>query len=327
MSATTSAPPGWAAHDQTLDAEWDAFVATAMNGTVLHTRRFLSYHGSRFSDQSMVLRDDGGRIVAVLAAAEDPADHSTIVSHPGITYGGLVYGNSLRGEALIDALRALSLSYAERGYRQLVYKAVPWIYHRRLAADDVYALSILGARQTRCSLSAAIDLAAPVQADRPWAYGIRRATRLGVQVDEGWDAIEAFWTVLQSNLAQRYEAAPTHTVAEIGELRDRFPNDLQLLTATIDGNVEAGVVVLHAGSALHTQYIASTERGRKAYALEPVLHCAVEHAKARSAKFFSFGTSSSDGPTGINQSLYRFKLSFGAGSVLHEQFELSLSAA
>jgi hypothetical protein len=59
----------------------------------------------------------------------------------------------------------------------------------------------------------------------------------------------------------------------------------------------------------------------------PALHCAVEHAKARSAKLFSFGTSSTDGPTGINQSLYKFKLSFGAGSVLHEQFELSLSAA
>ncbi len=63
--------------------------------TFLHTRRFLAYHQDRFKDVSLLLANDKG-IVGLFPAALDPAEARTVVSHPGITYGGLLHsGNRL----------------------------------------------------------------------------------------------------------------------------------------------------------------------------------------------------------------------------------------
>ena len=42
---------------------WDELVDGAPMGTLLHTRRFLSYHGDRFNDRSLVVQDDRDRLV------------------------------------------------------------------------------------------------------------------------------------------------------------------------------------------------------------------------------------------------------------------------
>jgi hypothetical protein len=108
------------------DAErWDAFCADAINATFLHTRRFLSYHGERFVDRSLVLEDESGRWLGVLPAAVDPDDAGVVVSHPGITYGGVLHQGALRGEAMLDAVVAAARCWREgHGHRALRYKAV-----------------------------------------------------------------------------------------------------------------------------------------------------------------------------------------------------------
>ena len=86
-------------------AAWDDLVARSVNGTILHTRRFLAYHGSRFRDRSLVVTKSNGKLAGVLPAAEDPVDQSVVTSHPGLTYGGLVHDGTLYGGPLIQASR------------------------------------------------------------------------------------------------------------------------------------------------------------------------------------------------------------------------------
>ena len=85
-------------------AAWDDLVARAVNGTMLHTRRYLSYHGDRFRDRSLLITNSRGWPIGALPAAEDPADASVVTSHPGLTYGGLVHDGSLRGESMMRVL-------------------------------------------------------------------------------------------------------------------------------------------------------------------------------------------------------------------------------
>jgi hypothetical protein len=66
-------------------ARWDAFVARAPIGNLLHTRAFLGYHGARFADRSLLLLDADDEIRAVLPAAVDPRDPARVISHPGAT--------------------------------------------------------------------------------------------------------------------------------------------------------------------------------------------------------------------------------------------------
>src|SRR5271163_4756271 len=63
--------------------EWDGLIADSTAGTILQTRRFLSYHGNRFEDASLCVWD-GRTLVGVLPAARDSRDERTVVSHPGI---------------------------------------------------------------------------------------------------------------------------------------------------------------------------------------------------------------------------------------------------
>ena len=90
---------------------WDALVARSSTGTMMHTRRFISYHGDRFRDRSLMVEDRRGKVVGVFPAAEDPADSEMVVSHPGLTYGGLVHDGSLRGASMVEALEEIANYY------------------------------------------------------------------------------------------------------------------------------------------------------------------------------------------------------------------------
>lgn len=272
----------------------------------------------------MMVEDERERIVGLIPAAEDPADASIVVSHPGITYGGLVHDRSLRGEQVISALSEVINGFAELGYELFRYKAVPWIYHRRPSADDLYALFRLGARRSDCKISAVLDLDVPARPSAGRRYWAKRAAKAGVEVQIGWESICAFWQVLEANLAARYQAAPTHSLSEIEELHRRFPDEIELIVGKLDGEVVSGAVLFAAGAVLHLQYSASSDLGLSASALDPVLIRAFDFARERERRFFCFGTSNEDDGWGLNQSLYEFKLSFGAGSVAQEQYELSL---
>ena len=64
---------------------WDLFCAEAGNATFLSTRRFISYHGQRFNDLSLLVTNVG-KLVGVFPAAQSLSDPELVVSHPGITY-------------------------------------------------------------------------------------------------------------------------------------------------------------------------------------------------------------------------------------------------
>lgn len=75
---------------------------------------------------------------------------------------------------------------------------------------------------------------------------------------------------------------------------------------------------------MKAQYIASTEEGRATCALDLVIEQAIDLARERDCRFFDFGTVTLDEGRSLNQDLYQFKGSFGAGGVVYEQYEAEL---
>ena len=55
-------------------AAWDDLVARSANGTILHTRKFLAYHGDRFRDRSLVVTKSNGKLAGVLDARREGDD-------------------------------------------------------------------------------------------------------------------------------------------------------------------------------------------------------------------------------------------------------------
>jgi Acetyltransferase (GNAT) domain len=305
-------------------AAWDDLVSRSCNGTFLHTRRFLSYHGDRFADRSLLLRDRRGRVTGVFPAAVSPGCPGTVVSHPGLTYGGLVHDGSVRGTAMISALSEIAAHYQRLGYRRLRYKAIPAVYHSAPADDDLYALFRLQARRYRSDLSAAIDLWHRGRVTQRRIRSRKAAEAAGVSTDDSWDGIAGFWEILEDNLARRHATSPVHSLGEIQLLHGYFPDDILLITARASGVLAGGAVLFATGPALHMQYTATTEPGRDACATDLVMEHAIDLARRRGHRFFDFGVSTPDEGRCLDEGLYQFKLSFGAGGVVHDHYEIDL---
>jgi hypothetical protein len=307
-------------------AAWDEFVARAPMAMLLHTRRYLSYHGERFRDVSLMLADERGRTIGVFPAALDPDDDKCVISHPGVTYGGIVHDGGLRGERLIEALELICRHYAQQGFTRLRYKAVPYIYQQTPASDDLYALFRMGARRYRCDLSSTIDLAARAAPSERRRRGLKKALKAGVEIKEGAGFIAPLWNVLEDNLARKHDRKPVHTAEEIAQLRALFPTEIEFVVAVLEGQVEAGVVLFLSPRVVHSQYIASSVTGYELCALDAVLEHCIAQAQARQARYFDFGNSNEDEGRQLNAGLFNFKREFGAGSVVYEFYELDLKS-
>jgi hypothetical protein len=291
--------------------------------TFLHTRRFLAYHGDRFADASLFLTTDTGT-TALLPAAIDPDSPSGAISHPGITYGGLIHDGKLNGDRTIEALRAVSAHYAEQGIGSLRYKPVPHIYHRAPGADDVWALWMLGARRTRADISCAIDLDGRRTPSTRRQRSFATARRSGVEVASDPARVAEFWDVLVSTLARRHKASPVHSVEEIELLRSRFPDEIRVVVALHGDEVVAGTVLFNSAMVFHTQYMAASEAGMRVRALDAVIEHCIDAARDAGARYFDFGTSAVPGARRLLPGLYRWKAEFGGGGVLYEEYELPL---
>lgn len=303
---------------------WDELIGKAPMATFLHTRRYLSYHGDRFQDTSALIKDDKGELLGVFPAAVDPAQKSRVVSHPGITYGGLLHDGGLQGQLTLDAFEALTDHYRECGFETLRYKAVPGIYHQIPSADDIYALFRVGAVLYRCDLSCAIDLACRRPVSERRKRGRKKALKRGVAIADGASFIEPLWRVLEENLNRRFGVRPVHSADEIRQLHSLFPENIEFAVARMNSEVVGGVVLFKTPQVVHAQYTASSELGQEVCALDAVFEHCIEKAGNTEARYFNFGVSTEGDGRRLNAGLYQFKSEFGAGGVSHEFYELDL---
>ena len=311
------------AYEESMASMWDGFCRDALSSTFLHTRNFLAYHGDRFKDQSVLMFNEKEELVGLLPAAEDPSNSSSLVSHPGSTFGGLIHQGGLKGGKMIDALKAASNHYAELGYQALTVKVVPHIYHVVPSQDEVYALTQLGAARVRCDLTSTIDLSVPREISQRRKRSLKKAQKFDLQVSQDKLRVGELWDLIKENL-KKHAAEPTHSKDELEALVRRCADDISILVAIQEDVAIAGLVLFSSENVVHAQYIDSSPTGNDLCALDLLLDHAIENAKISGARFFDFGISTERGGTYLNDSLYTFKSEFGGGGVVHEFYRLDV---
>jgi hypothetical protein len=300
--------------------EWNAFVAQSKNGTFLFDRGYMDYHADRFKDFSLMFFR-GKRLLAVLPAH---IDDDILFTHRGLTYGGLLMSAQLTIAETMILFHELNDLLRSEGVKHVVYKAIPWIYHRLSAEEDLYALyHECKARIVARDFSTNIFLGANLCWERVRRRGVVRAERAGISVERSSNYAD-FWRVLTDNLGTKYGIHPVHSLEEIELLHGRFPNNIVLYQAVKESRVLGGVVLYITPQVVHAQYSSATPEGKRLGAID-IIYDRIMHHNYKDWSYFDFGrsTENADG-SGLNETLVFQKEGFGARGLCYDIYEYDL---
>lgn len=307
-------------YDASMAARWDEFARLSRNATFLHYRGYMDYHSDRFTDCSLIAECDG-KWCAILPAC---IDGDTLYSHRGLTYGSwLLPLKHFDASIMLEIMDATIEWMRENGIKRLVYKTVPHIYHRYPCEEDQYALFRHHATLVESNLSSTIDLINPLPFDRGNKSGANAARKAGITVGES-DDWQGYWELLSALLDERYSTRPVHSLDEMKLLCGRFPDNIRLYTATLDGRILAGVVMYLSSPVAHSQYIAASPEGKQSKALTLLFDYLIGEYRRQGYRYFDFGISNENHGLYLNEGLARQKFRLGGRGIVYNTFEITL---
>lgn len=313
-----------------LKDEWDTMVRESRNGTFLFLRDYMDYHKDRFADVSLFFYNEKGKPVAGLPASRGE-DGASVCSHAGLTYGGLILSPSANVLDVCGALASAAAYYMECGYKNMIYKPVPHIYHSVPSEEDLYWLYRAGGKLTSRSISTAVSLHDPLPLSQLRKRKVEKAKKLALHVGgsmgcENLSDWQDFWKILDGVLKKYHDTRPVHSLEEILLLHNRFPHSIKLFTVkNCSGDVVAGCVAFISRRVVHIQYIASGEEGRLAGALDLLFAHLIDHYKESGKGYFDFGISTELGGSYLNKGLIFQKEGFGGRAVCYDTYRVQLS--
>lgn len=298
---------------------WNSFVSKARNATFLFDRNYMDYNDDRFDDNSFMFYHKG-KLKAVLPAN---VAGDTLYSHQGLTYGGLLLDKKATVEDVLECFDSLNSWLRENGISKVVYKALPWIYQQYPSEEDLYALTWkCKAQLISRDISSSIVIDNKLKFAESRKSGIRKALSLNIEVGESND-VDGFWHVLEDNLGNRYNAKPVHTSSEMKLLMSRFPNNIKLYVAKMNGEIVGGTLIYVTPQVVHTQYISASVEGKKHGALDLLFDYIINKVYAN-CRYFDFGKSTEQGGAYLNEPLIFQKEGFGGRGVCYDWYQWEL---
>lgn len=300
---------------------WNGFVKESRNAIFLFYREYMDYHADRFQDHSLLCYK-AGKLMALLPAH---LSGRTFASHNGLTFGGFLIQDNMTAQNMLELFQAVMEYLRKRGdVDTWCYRPIPYIYARYPSQEDLYALFRMGAVLKQRKISSVIPSENALGFSTLRRRKVRKAGQEHYQLlqDEGWTD---FWKVLQENLQERHQATPVHSLEEICLLHHRFPEQILLYrVCDTEGNTVAGTVLYVSENAVHVQYIASSESGRRHGAVDFLFERLIHH-DFRHKKYFDMGTSVEQGGWFLNEGLIFQKEGMGGRAVVYDMYELPVS--
>ncbi|XHH09329.1 MAG: GNAT family N-acetyltransferase [Candidatus Bathyarchaeia archaeon] len=299
--------------------EWDSYVDQSRNGVFLFNRNYMDYHADRFKDHSLMFYRKNKLAGLFPANIKDDA----LQSHGGLTFGGVIVGCSTKTLAMLQIFDAL-LSYCRRnGFKTVFYKAVPYIYHSVPTNEDLYALFRYNARLVARNASSCISLHSSHPFSDGRKYSINKALKNGLVVKQT-DDLDSFMQLLKETLNERHNVNPVHTTEEIKLLAGRFPCNIKLFASYLGERMLSGLLVYESKNVAHIQYAANCKQGMDLGAQDLIEDYLINNYY-KDKPYYDFGISTENFGQVLNEGLIARKETFGANSVMYDQYEISVT--
>ena len=248
---------------------WDKFVLKSKNSHFMFNRDYVEYHSDRFDDFSLIIVNRDDEVIGIFPAN---FNDQILYSHQGLTFGGLCIEKSTTINIVLEMFeKIISFLQDTTTITKIIYKRLPDFYSNYPSQEDLYALFSLNAVLSRRDLSSTIDMRNQQPIRKGRLGQVKKAKRSGILVEE-IERLSPFWNLLHDVLKARHSSSPVHTIEEIQELRDIFPENLKCFVAKKEDIVIAGALVYVTDKVAHTQYLACNSVGRDLGALDLIIH-------------------------------------------------------
>lgn len=296
---------------------WNDFVSKSKNGIFLFNRNYLDYHKHRFADHSlMVLKNQ--KVVALLPANEEGTE---IHSHGGLTFGSLIMGYELKATEVLEIFNLIKKYYSALGFKKLIYKTIPSVFHKYPAEEDLYALFRNNAKLVRRDISSVIALQNKIRFSETKKQSVRKCEKLGIVISENKN-FEEYWNLLASVL-DKFGTKPVHSIEEIKRLQSFFSKNIRLFEARINNELLAGILIYDFKKTVHTQYMANSNEGRKMGALDFLNYNLIDKVFSE-REYFSFGISTTAQGEELNEGLIQQKEMMGSRGIAIDFYEIQI---
>jgi len=297
--------------------EWNDYIASSKNGTFLLNRNYMEYHSERFKDYSLMINDKDS-LIALLPLS---LHGNEVISHGGLTYGGLITANNIGTEKNIAVFSMIVEYLRKNNICKITYKPSPHIYHEIPSEEDLYSLFRSSFRLVGRAVSSTINMrTTSIKAKKKNGY--RKAKRIGMQFVENKDSSSVL-KIVNDNLQYKYGINSVHSSVEMNLLKSKFDENILIFDLLQNDEVIGGAILYLDKNVVHAQYITSTVEAKKKRGLDFIVVSIFEMFKGK-YEWFDFGTSTEKMGTYLNTNLIKSKEEFGLTAVCYDTYELDI---
>lgn len=296
---------------------WNNFIQNSKNATFLFHRNFMEYHAHRFTDFSLMVFKKS-KLVALL-----PANlySNTVYSHQGLTYGGLVLKNDMKFSEVLEVFSSLLSFLNNENISFLEIKLMPSMYCSLPSDELSYLLFLLQAELIKKENLSVVNQSYKIAISNNRLEGVKRGIKHNLKIEES-NNFDGFWnTILIPNLNKKHGVMPVHSLNEIKQLHNKFPDNIKQYNVYHEGNLVAGTTMFITKNVAHCQYISGNQDKNILGSLDFLFEKLVNEVFADKL-FFDFGSSNENNGRTINKGLQFWKEGFGARTVVQEFFKV-----
>ncbi|MCH2228050.1 MAG: GNAT family N-acetyltransferase [Candidatus Caenarcaniphilales bacterium] len=307
-------------YNKSLKDEWDDFVSSAKNSSFLFLRDYMDYHSDRFQDYSLMFYEESKLLALIPANISD----DIVYSHQGLTYGGLIVNHEIKTIKYKSIFEELIKYLKQSTIKKLIYKSLPHIYHSIAAEEDIYLLFTHNAELIKRNISSSIKLNNKVKFSSRRIRGIKKAEKNNLNIVKN-HSLNDFYSILEKILKEKHSVRPVHSISELENLKEKFPENIHLYSCYQEQECLAGVIIYETKEVAHAQYIAASELGKELGALDLLFNQLINN-DFNHKSYFDFGISSvADGKT-LNEGLINQKEEFGARAIVYDAYEIPINS-
>lgn len=308
-------------------AKWDSFVGNSINGTLFHSRRFISYHPQdRFLDESLMIYR-GDELFAVFPAAGiNDEGVKVFKSHPGTSYGGLVIASNIKLRQSFEIFQVIEDFAKNAGYERIDFRIAPKIFFKRPCDQIDFALVHRGFIREAEELSTCYYLKdfIDLEEDNLSKYNfkrkniIRQGIRNGLEISiaKSDEELSRFYEILTDNL-KKHNTKPVHSLVELMDLTKRLSSEVEVVLVKSKDEIISGFLLLrinHKGK--HIFYSAVDYAKQHLRPVNYGLYSLIKKLAREGYEYLNFGISTEKGGKYINWGLFDFKENFDGCGII-----------